>query len=362
MSVYKDKSRNTWLVKFQYKNWMGDRKWVTKRGFSTKKEALQWEREFMMEQSSNPDTPFSVFAEVYKKDRLPRVRESTFEMKVSILDKHIVPYFGKKPLREIDTLDVMRWQNELLAYRDSAGKPYSKSYLKTIHNQLSAVFNHAVRFYKLKENPAAVVGNMGSDREIQMKFWTKEEYLKFSEYMMDDLRGYYCFQVLYWCGLREGEMLALTPADVDLENSTISVTKTYQRLKGRDVITDPKTPKSKRTVSMPVFLKEELAEYIQMHHEIASTDRLFPVSKSYLHHVMDSACANTGLTRIRIHDLRHSHVSLLINMGYSAVAIAERLGHESIDITYRYAHLFPSVQTDMADKLNALMEVEPHVS
>lgn len=85
---------------------------------------------------------------------------------------------------------------------------------------------------------------------------------------------------------------------------------------------------------------------------VQPNDRIFTITKSYLHHEMDRGSKSAGVKRIRIHDLRHSHVSLLIEMGFSALAIADRVGHESIDITYRYAHLFPSKQAEMADKLN----------
>ena len=84
---------------------------------------------------------------------------------------------------------------------------------------------------------------------------------------------------------------------------------------------------------------------------IKPTDRMFPISKSFLHHEMDRGSAAAGVKRIKIHGLRHSHISHLIDLGFSAVAIADRVGHESIDITYRYAHLFPSKQVDMANKL-----------
>ena len=93
---------------------------------------------------------------------------------------------------------------------------------------------------------------------------------------------------------------------------------------------------------------------------IEADDRMFPLTKSYLHHEMDRGVKASGVKRIRIHDLRHSHISLLIQMGFSAVAIAKRVGHESIDITYRYAHMFPSTQLVMADKLDALKkEIDP---
>ena len=105
---------------------------------------------------------------------------------------------------------------------------------------------------------------------------------------------------------------------------------------------------------MPKFLCEEMQEYIGMFYGAGENDRIFPLSKSYLHHEMDRGSKEAGVKRIRIHDLRHSHVSLLIEMNFTALAIADRLGHESIEVTYRYAHLFPSKQTEMADKLDSL--------
>ena len=225
-------------------------------------------------------------------------------------------------------------------------------YLKTLHNQFSAIFNHAVKFYGLKDNPAAKVGNMGKAKAREMLFWTQEEYKKFSEEMMDKPLSFYDFEMLYWCGIREGELLALTPADFDFGRETVTISKSYQRIGGRDIITDPKTPKSNRTIKMPEFLCEEMQDYMKQLYRIGKNDRLFEVTKSYLHHEMDRGAKAAGVKRIRIHDLRHSHISLLIEMGYSAVAIADRVGHESINITYNYAHLFPSTQSDMADKLN----------
>ena len=91
-----------------------------------------------------------------------------------------------------------------------------------------------------------------------------------------------------------------------------------------------------------------------MQYGLKRKDRIFTVTKSYLHHEMDRGAKAAGVKRIRIHDLRHSHISLLIDMGFSAVAIADRVGHESIEITYRYAHLFPSKQKEMANRLDDL--------
>ena len=173
-----------------------------------------------------------------------------------------------------------------------------------LHNQLSAIFNHAVRYYELRSNPAAKVRNMGSEEHREMLFWTKEEYKKFSFEMMD-----------------------------------------------KDVITTPKTKKSNRTIKMPHFLCEEMQEYIKMLYDIQPDERLFTVTKSYLNHEMERGAKQAGVKKIRVHDIRHSAVSLLIDMGFSVLAIGERMGHEAEKITYRYAHLFPTVQTEMAEKL-----------
>ena len=185
-----------------------------------------------------------------------------------------------------------------------------------------------------------------------MLFWTKEEYLKFADAMMDKPLSYYAFEMLYWCGIREGELLALTPSDFDFEKNTVSITKSYQRLNGKDLITSPKTEKSNRVIAMPQFLADEMQDYLRMLYDVGDNDRMFLITKNYLHREMDRGAKEADVKRIRIHDIRHSHVSLLIDMGFSATAIADRLGHESIDITYHYAHLFPSTQTEMADKLN----------
>ena len=299
--------------------------------------------------------PIKIYEDVVKnydiKDMKPRLKENTWLTKKHIIETKILPYFEKKNVNEITTKDVIAWQNELLAFRDEKRRPYSQTYLKTVHNQLSAIFNHAVRHYDLRSNPAAKAGNMGTEERKEMKFWTKEEYKKFADEMMDKPVSYYAFEMLYWCGIREGELLALTAGDFDFEKGTVTISKSYQRLHGEDIITTPKTKKSNRTIKMPQFLCEEMQDYIGMLYGYKKKDRIFPISKNYLHREMDRGSRAAGVKRIRIHDLRHSHISLLIDMGFSAVAIADRVGHESIEITYRYAHLFPSKQTEMAKKL-----------
>ena len=358
MPAYKDQKTGKWFAKFRYKDLGGNQKNVTKRGFWTKKEALEWEYAFKKKMTGSMDMLFEDFAEVYLEDIRPRIKLSTFEMKKCILWKKIVPFFRGMKVCEITTRDIMRWQNEMLEYKETeTGASYTKGYLKTLHNQLNAILNHAVHFYNLSENPASKAGQIGKKNEMSMKFWTREQYQKFSDAMMDYPMDYYCYEVLYWTGIREGELLALTVGDFDFEKKTVTINKTYHRFHGQEIITEPKTEKSNRIVEMPDFLCEEIQEYFLMCQVENSLQRAFPTTKNHLNYMIHKGAEMAKLPHVRVHDLRHSHVSLLINMGFSALAIAERVGHESIDITYRYAHLFPSVQTEMANRLNEMKEV-----
>lgn len=352
MPAYKDKAKGTWYVTFYYQNWKGEKARKLKRGFRTRKEALEWERTFQQQMAANLEMTFEEFVSVYTSDMKERMKRNTWITKESVIQTKLLPYFGKRKMCEIQAKEILAWQNQMMKHRNSDGEKYSPVYLKTLHNQLSAIFNHAVRYYNLKENPAAKVGNMGKSKGREMLFWTKEEYQKFAQAMMDKPISFYAFELLYWCGIREGELLALTPKDFDFQRQTVSITKSYQRIRGEDVITDPKTPKSNRVIQMPKFLCDEIQDYIKSLYGLKENDRMFLVTKSYLYREMNRGAIQANVKRIRIHDLRHSHVSLLIEMGFSALAIADRVGHESIDITYRYAHLFPTRQKEIADKLN----------
>ena len=157
MAVYKDGEKK-WRAVYRFTDWTGERKQTQKRGFNTKREAQAWEREQLRKVKSDVDMTFESFAELYRKDVGARIKETTWEIKNSIIDKKLIPYFGKKRMSDIKPKDIIAWQNEMMNYRDEHGNPYSPVYLKTLHNQLSTIFNHAVKFYGLSENPAAKAG------------------------------------------------------------------------------------------------------------------------------------------------------------------------------------------------------------
>lgn len=351
MAVYKEE-KGTWRVIYRYTDWTGEKKQSSKRGFTTKREAQAWEREQHQKLTSNLDMTFASFAEHYKEDKQNRLKENTWRTKEYVIRDKFIPFFGKKRMSEITPKNIRTWQNTMIEYRNDKSKAYSPVYLRSLNKQLAAMFNHAVKFYGLHKSPLANVETMGKSKGEEMEVWTKEEYLKFSDVMMDKPISYYAFQCLYWLGLRSGELLALSKSDFNFEKGTVSITKSYQRFDKRDVITDPKTPKSIRVIKMPNFLNMEMQDYLKSLYKTSNDARIFPVTRSYLHAEMTRGSKLAEVKRISLHEIRHSAVSLLIDMGFTALAIADRVGHEAIDITYRYAHLFPTTQNEMADKLN----------
>jgi integrase len=353
MSVTKDTKRGTWTMYTRYVDWQGIVREKRKRGFITKRDAVEYEREFLLKKSKDINMGFEKFVEIYMDDLKPRLKPSTFQNKNYIIQDKVLPYFKNKCLSEIVSTDIIQWQNELLSFRDEEGKPYSPTYLRTVQNQLSAIMNHACKYYDLPKNPCKQVNKMGKAKAKEMLFWTKDEYLAFSEAMKEKPVSYYAFEILYWCGLRIGELLALTRGDIDIEKRRLSINKAYQVINGEAVITTPKTDKSNRVVDLPEFLCDEMEDYFGMIYKCNSETRLFDVSKSYLHHEMDRGAKAAGVKRIRIHDIRHSHVAYLIELGFSTVEIADRLGHENISVTSTYSHLYPSKQRSMAEKMNA---------
>ena len=348
MKAEKDKKTGKWLIQYRYTDWQGKRRKSTKRGFATKREAEEWLRNFLITQKADFDMKFEDFWKMYCADMETRLREHTMRTKKYIVELKILPYFGNKRVNDITAADIRQWQNELIKMG------YSPTYLKTINNQLSAIFNYAVRYYDLKSNPCVKAGSMGKSKAEEMDFWTGEEFRKFIDSVMNKRLSYMAFMTLYRTGMRMGELLALNPKDIDLEKRTISITKSYQRLGKKDVITPPKTPKSKRVITIPEFLAADIKDYMDSLYDLQENDRLFPITKYYLEHEMQRGIKESGVKRIRVHDLRHSHASMLIELGFSPLEIAKRLGHEKVETTLNtYAHLYPNKQTKLAERLDS---------
>ena len=248
MAAYKDEQRGTWYVSFHYYDWTGKNCRKVKRGFKTKREATEWERHFRMKEAADLDMTFEEFVQAYTRDMKPKIDLETISIEIG---KHVVasspvvmacpdayvgtsnsaesPYFSY-PILGVENPRHFYACYRKDMYRDEKGKPYAPTYLKTLQSELSALFNHAVRFYELKSNPVVKAGPLGKGKAEEMLFWTKEEYLKFIEAVKDKPYSYHAFQILYWCGLRVGELLALTSQDIDFDNKVIRITKSYHRV------------------------------------------------------------------------------------------------------------------------------------
>lgn len=151
------------------------------------------------------DIEFGNFLEIYYKDMDVRLRENTMYTKRYIIDLKIKPYFEKKILSEITVADVRAWQNELLTYKDKNGKGYSPTYLKTVNCQLTAIFNYAMRYYNLQDNPCRKAGAIGKSKGEPKDFWMQEEFNAFLETVSDKLETRMAFLLLYWTGMRIGD-------------------------------------------------------------------------------------------------------------------------------------------------------------
>ena len=352
MPVYKDETTGKWFVKCYYTDWKGEKHQRKKRGFATQKAAKEWERDFLQSQRADLDMPFESFVAIYNEDMKHRLREHTYIQKQYVIKNKLLPYFGKQPVSQITPANIRKWQNEMMTCKDEKGNGYSETYLKYINNQLTAILNYAVKYYGLKDNPCHKAGNIGKSHADEMSFWTTEEFKTFLQNVSDKPQSRAGFLILYYTGVRIGELLALEYGDIDFESLQITINKSYQRLHGEDVITPPKTPKSNRVISIPPFLADELKTYTKQIYGLRKHDRIFPYMKYFFESEMIRGTKSGTVKRIRLHDLRHSHASLLIELGFSPLAIADRLGHERVETTLNtYSHLFPHKRDEVAEKL-----------
>ena len=300
---------------------------------------------------------FPVLVENYMDDLSTRLKPTTMETKRSIFETKITPYFMNFKVYEIDALAVRLWQNELLKYRDEKGNPYSDTYLRSINNQLSAILNYATVYYHLQSNPCKQTGSIGKSDADAMQIWTLDQFERFIEYE-DKAAGRLAFDIFFWTGIREGELLALTIEDFifnGVDEYHLNISKNFEVVKGTQYLLTPKTDSSNRCIMIPQFLYNEAMEYFAALYEPNPKDRLFYFTKSYLLKEIKRVAHMAGLDPVRVHDLRHSHASLLIEMGFNILMVSQRLGHEKVETTWRtYAHLYPDKERILATKLDTV--------
>lgn len=349
MPAYKDKKRGTWFASFHYVDYTGKRIHTYKRGFRTKAEAQKFERDFLGVLSRKADIPFRALVDAYYKDMSVRLKPTTLENKKFLIEGKIIPAFGERQVSSISVSDIRQWQNDLMSFTGPNGKPYSQTYLKTINNQLSAILNYAVKFYGLTQNPCALAGSIGRSSASGMKFYTKDQFEKFLSFEKKPAM-HLALNTLFWTGMRAGELLALTMEDVHPD--LIDVNKNFAVVKGQQMILTPKTEKSRRKITIPDFLYAEFQKYTSALYGYKQDERIFYFTRSALEKEMERLSNLSNLPKIRVHDLRHSHVAMLVHLGVPITEISKRLGHESIKTTIdTYGHLYPGADEKIADAL-----------
>ena len=302
----KDGKTTKWYANFYYTDWTGERKHICKRGFKTQREAKEYERSFLDQQNNSSDILFPNLVENYMEDMSHRLKPTTMENKRHLIEGKLLPYFSLLKTCDIDTVRIRKWQNELLSFRDGDGKPYSQTYLKTVNNQMSAIMNYAVKHYGLASNPCRAAGSIGKSHAEEMSFWTQEQYELFAKNVQKSAIKL-AFDILFYSGIREGELLALTPSDI-LPDKRISINKNFAVVKGKELFLLPKTSKSKRDVSIPDFLYDDIQEYISKLYGIQPNERIFYFTKFALEKEIKRTAKKAGLPEIRVHDLRHPYV------------------------------------------------------
>ena len=346
MPAYKDDKTGKWEALFYYTDYKNERRKKHRRGFNTKKEALEFEREFLAQSQFSIEMTFKSLYSLYHNDMESRIKKTTMETKEYIVNTKLLPFFEKMKVKDIKPIHIRKWQTDLLKME------YSKTYLKTIYNQLTAIFNYAIRFHNLDKNPCHIAGSIGKKDADEMQILSLQEFNKMIDCVTDKENKFF-YIILFWTGMRKGELLALTYEDVDFENKTIMINKNFQIVKKERLITDPKTPRGRRVIAVNDIVLNCIKELWSTCYKPNKTDKIFYLSKDSLKRQLDTACKKAGVPRIRVHDLRHSHASYLLSNGVNIVILSRRLGHEKVQTTLNiYCHICPSSEDRLNDVLN----------
>ena len=342
-SYEKNKSSNLWSVRFRETTLTGT---MNKRlsGYKTKKEA-QYGYEDYIASKAKPskivsDILFEDLAFAFLNYKRTRIKSTSFYDVEKRVKNRILPFFQKMPVRQITAAVVLEWQNTL--------NGYSHQYKKTLTQQLSSIFNYGSRYHDIISPMKNVESLRDLEAKKEMLFWTEAEFSAFIHHVK---RADYAlfFKFLYITGCRRGEAIALKWSDLDTRRSIIKVTKNYSNKAHDDgkkyAIVTPKNLDSNRNIHLPPAMIKALLDF-QEETEGEPSDFIFGKTKPFpptsLDRAMATAAEAAGVKKIRIHDLRHSCVSLLISRNVPIVSISKQLGHKDIEQTLNtYAHMMP---------------------
>ncbi len=203
MAVSKDTEKGTWTSQIWVEDWQGKKKHKKKRGFASKKEALEWERNTLLASKTDMNMKLADFVEVYFRDKDGELKQRTIRNKRYMIEHHIIPLLGNKSMDNITPADIIQWQNEIRS------KGFKETYQRMLQNQMTALFTHATKIYNLKDNPCMKVKRMGradadADKK-QLQFWTLDEFNCFINTFEDGSKYHVLFDLLFYSGCRIGD-------------------------------------------------------------------------------------------------------------------------------------------------------------
>ena len=356
MPAYFDDKTKTWFAKFRYKDWTGKSHYTTRRGFARKKDAQTFEADFKLRAGHNPSLNMTALVEEYLKEYKLYRKASSYRAVKRTLEKRVLPSFGHLSAADIKPYHIKQWQNEL----QSSGA--AESSIRTYNVIFSTLLSWATKYYGLASNPFNVTGKTGQKAQRDnMTFWELEDFNKFDTALAAAGEHIYrvMFNILFYSGCRIGELMALTPEDFDFEAGTINITKQYNDV--RDEVTAPKTEKSIRTVTLPPSVVAMIKDLFDGFYDIPRPRPFGYMTRKGIDFVMRRYSEVAGVKRIRIHDLRHSHASLLLQQGINIAAVSKRLGHSTPTTTLNiYAHVHKKADAEIASMLDGVkMGSEP---
>ena len=334
--------KKSWSVRFRYaENGIEKQKRLT--GFQTKKEAQDGYIKFINEAKlkepieTTEKLKFDRLFEEYKTFTKTRIKESSYCDLCSKCSIHILPYFKDTYVQDITPKILLDWQNNL-------GTKYSFKHKICIRTYLNAILNYAEKYYNIPNNLKKVDSFRNLEVKKEMDFWTPEEFNAFIEKVDNETYKAF-FYALYYTGARKGELLATNWNDWNLKKGLLNIDKSVTKkiYNASWLITTPKNQSSIRKISLPQILVDVMKKYKtgrENFNLVFAGEK--PLADSSIQRVQEIACKEAKIKRIRLHDFRHSHASLLLSNGASIVAVAKRLGHTNIEQTLNtYAHMMP---------------------
>lgn len=340
-------------------------------GFTTKREAKEAYSKILLnayeETPIKRNTPFTdvTFQAFFEWTYLPwyqtQVKESTFS-NCRYLAKRFEHFYPLK-VSEIQPIHVQEWQVKL-------AEEYGANYIRYAQAILSRIFDRAIVLGLITKNPSRIVGTVRKAR-TKIDFWTVEEFEKVISLLYKE--NYYehylyiTFLLLFMTGMRIGEATALQWSDVNFETAHLTISKSlyYKTLNDYQFV-EPKTNASIRSICIDRNTLAELREWKERQCKLLPDNGFVltytgaPVYRKSLARALTSLAGLAGVHRIRIHALRHSHASMLIEIGENPLLIKERLGHANIQTTLgTYGHLYPNTNVEIANKLSGMLDITP---